>query len=95
MGGYADEDTEYEYEEWSSHERTRMSLSTHVSRQGIKKLINYVQPKVVSIVHSGANVNIVDGFVDECKQDFANDIFFIKLKKEEKCNVFNLLKQIM
>lgn len=93
MGGYSDEDTEYE--DWSSHERYRMPLSTHVSRQGIRKLINYVQPKVVSIVHSGANDNIVNGFIEECRQDFANDIFFIKLKKEEKCNVFNLLKQIM
>lgn len=95
LGGYADEDTEYEQEEFTFNERIRMSLSTHVSREGIMRLINYVQPKVVSIVHCGANRQALNNIISECKKDFANDIFFADLEEEEKCNVFNLLKQIM
>ena len=95
VGGYADEDTEYEYEERHNNERIRMPLATHVDRCGIKRLIDYVQPKVVSIVHYGASESDVIDFFSECKKDFNNDIFFVELKRKEKCNVFNLLKQII
>ena len=99
IGGSSDEDTEYavlDQSSWYSNDRYRMPLSTHVNREGILKFIEYVEPKVVSVVHRGVNTtNEYNNFVNQCSQAFHNDICFLDLSENKKYKVFNLLDQLL
>lgn len=96
IGGLADEDTEYESEEWGYSDRCRMPLSTHVNRDGIKRLIEYTQPKVISMVHCGSDSELAKKqFRNECIDDFKKDIFFLDMLCNKRKTVFNLLEHLM
>lgn len=96
LGDFADEDTEYNYNDWNRNERCRMPLSTHVSRNGIKQLLDYTEPKVVSVVHNGSDSDrIINEFKDECIKSFNNDLYFMDLDSKVRKKIFNLLEQVM
>ena len=96
LGGLADEDTEYEGEEWRCSDRCRMPLSTHVNRDGIKRVIEYTQPKVISMVHYGSDFESAKKqFKNECIDDFKKDIYFLDMVCNKRKTVFNLLEHLM
>ena len=96
LGGLADEDTEYEREEWGYPDRCRVPLSTHVNRGGIKRLIEYTKPKVISMVHCGSDSESAKKqFKDECIEIFKKDIYFLELLCNKRKKVFNLLEHLM
>ena len=96
LGGLADEDTEYESEEWGNRDRCRMPLSTHAGRGGIKRLIEYTQPKVISMVHCGSGFESAGRqFKEECIDSFKKDVYFLNLIGNKKKRIFNLLENMM
>lgn len=69
----------------------RLPLSTHADLNGIISLVEYVAPKVISIVHRGSRYSSdINELLNICKRKFSNDILYHDLKANRCVKIFDM-----
>ncbi len=70
-------------------EMVHYSLPTHSDEEGIREIVKYTNPKVISFVHQG-KPEAMDVFEREVRRQFEDDVIIKELDKNRTVEAFNL-----
>lgn len=68
---------------------TQYSLPTHSDEEGIKEIIRYTKPRVISFVHEG-KPEVISAFSKDVRELFDNDVIIKQLIRKKSVEIFNL-----